>query len=192
MVEREDSVPLCGTDLSLACSTDADCTAEGTPTLVCNQTTNYCEIQTCTENADCNTGQCNTETGNCCDPSQPEGGAGACPAASPPSRRLARPGPRPGRRGASPSLVRATAALLRRMLGRLFSALPQAQVLVHGRIAHLLRSLGEDASRRLRALWPSSMASRRQRPLNLRGRRLAARRSWHRDCLARFYQKKCW
>lgn len=55
-----------GTDASPSCTTTADCTAGGSDTLICNA--GNCEIQTCTDYSDCNSGSCNTTTGNCCDP----------------------------------------------------------------------------------------------------------------------------
>ena len=56
-----------GTDNNPSCSTDAECTAGGSPTLICNLGTGDCEIQTCTDYSDCNSGSCNTTTNNCCD-----------------------------------------------------------------------------------------------------------------------------
>ena len=71
-----------GFDLSNSCTTDAECELAG-PTLFCNTGTGYCAIQTCTTDGDCNSGECNTTTGNCCDPNAASGDAGACPEASP-------------------------------------------------------------------------------------------------------------
>lgn len=71
-----------GFDLTNSCANDAECQLAG-PTLVCNAVTGYCQVETCTIDADCSSGECNTDTGNCCDPAALPGGAGACPAPSP-------------------------------------------------------------------------------------------------------------
>jgi hypothetical protein len=55
-----------GIDSNPSCSTDAECVAGGSDTLIC--VGGNCEIQTCTDYTDCNSGSCNTTTGNCCDP----------------------------------------------------------------------------------------------------------------------------
>ena len=52
-------------DPSLLCTTDVDC---GTVNLteVCDQASHTCMVQTCAGDADCRSGTCNINTGNCC------------------------------------------------------------------------------------------------------------------------------
>jgi hypothetical protein len=64
-----------GTDLTNGCDVDADCAII---TLICAPT-GFCAVQTCTADGDCNSGTCNNETSNCCDPASSEG----CPDPSP-------------------------------------------------------------------------------------------------------------
>jgi hypothetical protein len=71
-----------GFDLTNSCTLDSECELSG-PTLYCNLVTGFCAIQQCTVDGDCNSGACNTETGNCCDPTAGAGEPGECPEPSP-------------------------------------------------------------------------------------------------------------
>lgn len=61
-------------DSDVPCSSDGDCS---TITLVC--VAGECEIQTCSVPGDCNSGYCDSSTGNCCDPNTSESGTCASP-----------------------------------------------------------------------------------------------------------------
>jgi hypothetical protein len=76
-----------GIDLTNLCDVDADC---GITTLECPTPGGFCAVQTCptpsprddaASDAACNSGECNLETGNCCDPA----GSAGCPDRLPPS-----------------------------------------------------------------------------------------------------------
>lgn len=67
-----------GLDATNRCTTDEDCRSEGVITLECGGN-GWCAVQTCTEDSDCFSDHCNTETGNCCDPNSAVG----CPDPSP-------------------------------------------------------------------------------------------------------------
>lgn len=61
-------------DSDVPCSSDGDCS---TITLVCNS--GECEIQTCSVPGDCNSGYCDSASGNCCDPATSTTGTCASP-----------------------------------------------------------------------------------------------------------------